>query len=157
MVKRLIVVLSAMAMMIAVAGVASAQFPTGLSGMPGVLTTGDMIMIPMKVKYTFNRTTGGEAGGMSTFFMGGCEQYTAGFRPWGTMRATRCAMKVQVVPPKCVAPAYGGPVQWGAPPALPPNSKLVSNEEKFQVVSPGCNPCVTGGLSYEVVKKQVVK
>ncbi len=149
MVRRMIVVLSAMALIITAVGVVSAQ------NMP--FTEGDMIMIPMKVKYTFAKDTTGTRGGVSTFFIDGCEQYTAGFRPWGNLKSTACSMKVQVVPPKCVGPSYGGPVAWGAPPALPPNSKLVSNTESFKVLSPGCNPCVTGGLSYEMVKKQVVK
>lgn len=154
MVRRMIVLLGAMALIMSVVGLASAQ----VSGMnPAFATTGDMIMIPMKVTYTFSRDTGGTPGGISTLFMRGCEQYTAGFRPWGVMKGTTCKMKVQVQPPKCVAPAYGGPVQWGAPPALPPNSKLVSNTEKFQVISPGCNPCAVGGMSYEMVKKQVVR
>jgi hypothetical protein len=115
-----------------------------------------MIMIPMKVTYSFERNTGGTPGGDSSLFMRGCEQYTGGFRPWGTLRATTCAMKVKVQPPKCVAPTFGGPVQWGAPPPIPPNSKLCSNIEKFQVTSPGCNPCTTGGMSYEMTKKQTV-
>lgn len=153
MVRRMIVVLGAMALIVSAVGLASAQ----VSGMgPGLATTGDMIMIPMKVTYSFERETGGTPGGVSTLFIGGCEQYTAGFRPWGTMKGTTCKMKVQVHPPKCVAPTCGGPVQWGAPPPIPPNSKLCSNIEKFQVISPGCNPCMTGGMSYDMTKKQTV-
>ncbi len=153
MVKRMIVLLSAMAFMASLVVVAEAQ----VSGMPIMSNTGDMIMIPMKVKTTFSKATSGTAGGDSTLMLGGCEQYTAGFRPWGVWRGTTCTEKVQVIPPKCVAPAYGGPVAWGAPPVLPPNSKLVSNVEKYTVKSPGCNPCVTPGLGYEMVKKQEVK
>ena len=151
MVKKMIVVLSAVALIITVVGVASAQ-------MYGALVSGDMIMIPMKVTYKFTKSTSGTRGGDSTLLNPfGCEQYTAGFRPWGIWKGTTCTMKVQVHPPKCVGPAYGGPVQWGAPPSLPPNSKLVSNIEKFKIVSPGCNPCVKPGLKYEMVKKQVVR
>lgn len=151
MVKRLIVVLSAMALIITAAGLASAQFF-------GMNMPGEMIMIPMKVTYSFSKTTSGTAGGDSTLLNPfSCEQYTAGFRPWGIWKGTTCTMKVQVNPPKCVGPAYGGPVAWGAPPPLPPNSKLVSNYEKSSVVSPGCNPCVKPGLSYVMEKKQVVK
>lgn len=154
MVKRMMVVLGAMALVMAMVAASSAQ----VSGMsPGFATTGDMIMIPMKVTYTYARTTGGTPGGVGSFFMKGCEQYTAGFRPWGVLKGTTCNMKVQIQPPKFVAPAYGGPVAWGAPPPMPPNSKLVSNTEKFQVISPGCNPCMTSGLAYEMVKKQVVR
>jgi hypothetical protein len=154
MVKRMIVVLGAMALIMTMVAAASAQ----VSGMgPGLATTGDMIMIPMKVTYSFDKTTGGTPGGDSSLFMKGCEQYTAGFRPWGVFRGTTCKMKVQVQPPKFVAPACGSPVAWGAPPPMPPNSKLCSNYEKFTVNSPGCNPCMTGGLGYEMVKKQVVK
>jgi len=151
MVKRLIVVLSAMAL-IMTAGLASAQMPGMMAG------PGDMIMIPMKVTYSFSKTTQGTLGGDSTLLMPfSCEQYTAGFRPWGVWKGTTCTMKVEVHPPKCVGPAYGGPVAWGAPPSLPPNSKLVSNYEKFAIESPGCNPCVTPGAAYVMEKKQVVK
>jgi len=153
MVRRMIVVLGAVALIMTMVGLASAQ----VSGMnPAFVTTGDMIMIPMKVTYSFERNTGGTPGGDSSLFMRGCEQYTGGFRPWGTLRATTCAMKVKVQPPKCVASTCGGPVQWGAPPSIPPNSKLCSNIEKFQVISPGCNPCMTGGMSYDMTKKQTV-
>ena len=123
MVKRMIVLLGAMAIMMSAMVVAEAQ----VSGMPMCANTGDMIMIPMKVKTTFSKATAGTAGGDSTLMLGGCEQYTGGFRPWGVWKGTTCREKVQVIPPKCVAPAYGGPVAWGAPPVLPPNSKLVSN------------------------------
>jgi hypothetical protein len=153
MVKRMIVVFSAVALIITAVGAASAF----VSGISCGVTTGDMIMIPMKVKTSITRTSAGTAGGDSTLLLDGCEQYTGGFRPWGVWKATNCAMKVQVIPPKCVAPGYGGPVAWGAPPALPPNSKLVSNTEKFAITSPGCNPCVMPGLKYEIVKKQAVK
>lgn len=153
MVRKMTVVLGALALIMTMVGLASAQ----VSGFnPAFVTTGDMITIPMKVTYSFERTTGGTPGGDSSLFMRGCEQYTGGFRPWGTVKATTCKMKVQVHPPKCVAPACGGPAQWAAPPALPPNSKLCSNTEQFQVTSPGCNPCMTGGLSYEMTKKQNV-
>jgi hypothetical protein len=154
MVNKMIVVLSAMALIITGVGVASAYMP----GMPGgMCATGDMIMIPMKVKTSFQKTTGGTTGGDSTLLLDGCEQYTGGFRPWGVWKGTKCAMKVQVIPPKCVAPAYGGPVAWGAPPALMPGGKLVSNIEKYSIKSPGCDPCVTPGLQYEMIKKQQVK
>ncbi len=152
MVKKMIVVLSALALIVT-ASVASAF----VTGMPGMASTGDMIMIPMKVKTTFLKETAGTAGGDSTFMLDGCEQYTGGFRPWGVWQRTKCAMKTQIVPPKCVAPAYGGPVGWGAPPALMPGGKLVSNVEKYTVTSPGCNPCVTPGLKYEMLKKQAVR
>jgi hypothetical protein len=153
MVKKMIVVLSAMALIIT-ASVASAFMP----GMPGYMVAdGDMIQIPMKVKTSFTKETGGTAGGDSTLLLDGCEQYTGGFRPWGVWKGTKCAMKIQVIPPKCVAPAYGGPVAWGAPPPLTPGGKLVSNVEKYSVTSPGCNPCVVGPLKYEMVKKQAVK
>jgi hypothetical protein len=154
MVKKMIVVLSAMALIIVAVGAASAQM---MGMMPGCATTGDMITIPMKVKTTILRDTAGTAGGDSTLMLDGCEQYTGGFRPWGVWKGTKCAMKVQVIPPKCVAPCYGGPVAWGAPPAIPAGSKLVSNVEKYSVKSPGCNPCVTPGLTYEMIKKQAVK
>jgi hypothetical protein len=151
MVKKMIVVLSAVALIITAVGVASAQ-------MMAPLVAGDMIMIPMKVTYSYTKNTSGTAGGDSTLLNPfSCEQYTGGFRPWGIWKGTSCTMKVQVYPPKCVGAAYGGPVAWGAPPALPPNSKLVSNVEKYQVISPGCNPCVKPGLKYEMVKKQVVR
>jgi len=160
MVKKSIVVFSALALIITAVGVASAQFGNGSPVVAGLMPNtgmGDMIMIPMKVKYTFNKDTASTAGGDSTLLLDGCPQYLGGFRPWGAFKSTTCRMKVQVIPPKCVAPAYGGPVAWGAPPALPPNSKLVSNAEKFTVTSPGCNPCATGGMKYEMVKKQVVR
>jgi hypothetical protein len=154
MVKRMIVVLSAMALIITAAGVASAFMP----GMPGgCVSSGDMIQIPMKVKTAITKDTSGTAGGDSTLLLDGCEQYSGGFRPWGVWKGTKCAMKVQVIPPKCVAPANCGPVGWGAPPALTPGAKLVSNVEKYTVNSPGCNPCVTGGLKYEMIKKQAVR
>ncbi len=153
MVKKMIVLLGAVAMIITAVAVAGAQ----VSGMPVCATSGDMIMIPMKVKTSYTKNTAGTAGGDSTLMLGGCEQYTAGFRPWGVWKGTTITEKVQVIPPKAVAPAFGGPVAWGAPPVLPPNSKLCSNVEKFEVNSPGCNPCVTPGLSYEMVKKQQVK
>ena len=155
MVKRMIVLLGAMAIMVSgMAVVAEAQ----CSGMPMVGgTTGDTIMIPMKVKTSFSKSVAGTAGGDSTLMLSGCEQYTGGFRPWGVWKGTTCTERVQVIPPKCVAPAYGGPIGWGAPPALPPNSKLVSNVEKYTVKSPGCNPCVTPGLGYEMIKKQQIR
>lgn len=149
MVKRLLVMLSAAALIMIVASAAVAFVPC--------YQVGDMIMVPMKVTTTYKKSTGGTPGGVSTFFMDGCEQYTGDYRPWGRFRFTRCEMKVQVNPPKCIAPAYGGPVAWGAPPALAPGAKLLSNTEKFTVQSPLCQPCVTGGLSYEMTKKQVVK
>ena len=153
MVKKMLVVLSAVALAITMVGVGCAFNPC----MGGMAVAGDMIMIPMKVKTSFTKTTSGTAGGDSAFFMDGCEQYNGGFRPWLGWKGTTCAMKVQVIPPKCVAPAYGGPVAWGAPPSLAPGGKLVSNIESCKVVSPGCDPCVTGGLQYEMIKKQVVK
>jgi hypothetical protein len=153
MVKKLVVVLSAIALTITAAGAGFAQ----MCGVGGMITTGDTITIPMKVKTTYSRDTGGTAGGDSTLLLDGCEQYLGGFRPWGVWRGTRCAMKVQVVPPKAVAPACAGPVAWGAPPVLSPGAKLISNTEAFSVKSLGCNPCVTGSLSYEMIKKQAVK
>ena len=153
MVKKMLVILSAAALVISVVGVACAFNPC----MGGLATTGDSIMIPMKVKTTFTKRVSGTAGGDSTLFADGCEQYTGGFRPWLGWRGTVCAMKIQVIPPKCVAPGYGGPMAWSAPPAVSPGAKLVSNLEKCEVTSPGCDPCVTGGLKYEMVKKQVVK
>jgi hypothetical protein len=153
MVKKMIVVFSAVALIITAVGAASAFMPL----MPGPATTGDMIMIPMKIKTSYTKDTAGTAGGDSTLLLDGCDQYTGGFRPWGVWKGTKCAMKVQVIPPKCVAPACAGPVAWGAPPALTPGGKLVSNVEKYTVSSPGCDPCVTGGLKYEMVKKQAVK
>ena len=80
MVKKLVVAFSAIALIMTSVGIASAF-------MPSALTYGDMIMIPMKVKTTYKRTTG--RGGYSSFFMDGCEQYTGGFRPWGTWKATK--------------------------------------------------------------------
>jgi hypothetical protein len=155
MVKKMIVVFSAMALIITTVGVACAFMP----GMPGTMgvSVGDMIQIPMKVKTSYSRVTSGTVGGDSTLLLDGCSQYTGGFRPWGVWRGTRCVMKVQVIPPKCVAPAYGGPVAWGAPPSLTPGGRLVSNVEKYTVTSPGCNPCVVGPMKYEMVKKQAVK
>jgi len=153
MVKKMLVVLSAVALAITMVGVGCAFNPC----MGGMAVAGDMIMIPMKVKTSFTKTTMGTAGGDSTFFMDGCEQYNGTFRPWLGWKGTTCAMKVQIIPPKCVAPAYGGPVAWGAPPSLAPGGKLVSNVETCKITSPGCDPCVTGGLQYEMVKKQLVK
>jgi hypothetical protein len=153
MVKKMLVVLSAVALAITMVGVGCAFNPC----MGGMAVSGDMIMIPMKVKTSFTKRTAGTAGGDSTFFMDGCEQYNGGFRPWLGWKGTTCAMKVQVIPPKCVAPAYGGPVAWGAPPSLAPGGKLVSNIESCKITSPGCEPCVRPGLSYEMIKKQVVK
>lgn len=147
MVKKMIVLLGALALMVTAAGMASAQF-AALAG------EGDMIMIPMKVKTTFSRSTG--PGGFSTFFSRGCPIYKD-FFPWGTWRAVKCEARVQVIPPKCVAPAVGGPMAWGAPPALMPGARLVSNVEKFSIKSPGCNPCVDGGLQYSIQRNQVVK
>ncbi len=149
MVKKLTVVLSAFALIVTMVGAASAFMPVA-----GV-SDGDTIMIPMKVKTTYKKVT--SRGGYSSFFMDGCQQYTAGFRPWGTWKATKCSMKVQVIPPKCVAPAYTGPVGWGAPPPVAPGSKLVKNVETYAIKSPGCNPCVEGGLQYKITKKQVLK
>ncbi len=157
MVKKMIVVLSAMALIITAVGVASAWMPAMAGG--GCAVSGDMIMIPMKVKTAYSRATSGTIGGDSTLLLCDCEQYTApgGFRPWGVWKGTRCTMKVQVIPPKCVAPPYGGPVAWGAPPPVMPGGHLVSNIEKYSIASPGCNPCVTSGLKYEVIKKQQVQ
>lgn len=149
MVKKMLVVFSAMALIITAVGAASAYMPVGYA------EVGDMIVVPMKIKTTYSKQTG--PGPWSSFFMDSCEQYTNGFTPWGAWKGTTCTMKVQVVPPKCVAPAYGGPVAWGAPPSVAPGAKLISNAEKFSITSPGCNPCVEGGLNYEMVKKQVVK
>jgi hypothetical protein len=149
MVKKMLVVFSALALIITAVGAASAYMPCGYA------EVGDMIVVPMKVKTTYQKVTG--PAGWSSFFMDGCQQYTAGFTPWGQWKGTTCTMKVQVIPPKCVAPAYGGPVAWGAPPAISPGCKLISNQEQFKIDSPGCNPCVEGGLQYEMVKKQVVK
>lgn len=149
MVKKMIVVLSALALIMTSVGLAAAFLPTG------VAMEGDMIQIPMKVKTTFKKTTG--RGAWSAFFMDGCQQYTAGFRPWGQWKATKCSMKVQIIPPKCVAPACLGPVAWGAPTPVAPGCKLVKSVEKFGLKSPGCNPCVDGPISYQMVKKQVVK
>jgi len=148
MVKNMIVVLSALALVMTAAGISGAFYP-------GYATTGDMIQIPMKVKTTYKKVT--SRGGWSTFFGRGCAQYTGGFRPWGRWKATVCSMKVQVIPPKCVAPAYMGPIQLGAPAPVAPGCKLVKSVEKFGIKSPGCNPCVTGGLQYQMVKKQVLK
>jgi hypothetical protein len=148
MVKKMVVMLSAVALIMTAVG-------SAVAFMPGCATTGDMIMIPMKVKTSFKKVT--SRGAFSSFFMDGCQQYTGGFRPWGTWKATKCSMKVQVIPPKCVAPAGMGPMAMGAPPALAPGCKLISNVEKYAVKSPGCNPCVTGGLKYQMVKKQVLK
>jgi hypothetical protein len=149
MVKKMIVVLSAVALIITAAGMAGAFFP-------GCAMEGDMIVIPMKVTTTFERKTG--PGGFASLFAGrDCPQYTNDFFPWGTWRAVDCRIKTEIKPPKCVAPSYGGPVAWGAPAAVMPGCKLVSSEEKFAIQSPGCNPCVEGGLNYSIVKKQVVK
>jgi hypothetical protein len=149
MVKKLLVVVSAFVLIMATVGAASA------TNLYGFAETGDMIIVPMKVKTTYEKKTG--PAGFSSFFMDGCQQYTNGFFPWGTWKGTTCTMKVQVLPPKCIAPAYGGPVAWGAPPAVSPGCKLISNQETWGINSPGCNPCVEGGLQYNMVKKQVVK
>jgi len=149
MVKKMIVLISALGLIMTMGGMACAFFP-------GCATEGDMIMIPMKVKTTFVKETG--PGGFSSLFMDGCQQYSApGGWPWGTWKATSCTTKVQVIPPKCVAPAFAGPVQWGAPTPVMPGAKLVRAEEKYAIESPGCNPCVDGPMKYEIVKKQVVK
>lgn len=148
MVKKMLVVMSALALVVSTVGVACAFLPGG--GMDG-----EMIMIPMKVKTSYVKSVG--RGGFSTLMGWGCDQYTGGFRPWGVWKATKCSMKVQVIPPKCVAPAAMGPVGLSAPPAVAPGCKLIKNVEKLQLKSPGCNPCVDGGMKYEMVKKQVVK
>ncbi len=148
MVKKMIVVLSAVALIATTVGTAAAF-------LPGYAGTGDTIMIPMKVKTTFKKVT--SRGAFSSFFMDGCEQYTAGFRPWGTWKATKCFMKTQVIPPKCVAPANQGVMAVAAPPPVAPGCKLISNVEKYAVKGPGCNPCVTGGFQYQMIKKQVLK
>ena len=149
MVKKMIVVLSALALIMTTVGVACAF-------MPYAVGEGDMIMIPMKVKSTYKKVTG--PGGGSAFFAGrGCPQYTGGFWPWSGWKAVKCTYKTQIIPPKCVAPAYGGPMAWGAPTPVMPGCKLVKSVEKFGIKSPGCNPCVEGGLQYQIVKKQVVK
>ncbi len=147
MVRNVIVVLSALAFVMT--AVVAEAMP------PGFATHGDMIMIPMKVKTTFKRETG--PGAFSALFMNGCQQYTGGAFPWGTWKSVKCSMQVQVIPPKCVAPAGMGPAAWGAPIAVAPGSCLVRAEEKFSIKSPGCNPCVEGGLQYQYVKKQAVK
>jgi hypothetical protein len=149
MVKRMIVVLSALALIMTAAGMACAFFP---------VVEGSMIMVPMKVITKFEKKN--FPGGFSSFFTGrGCPQYThpAGFWPWGIWKGTKCVYSTQIKPPKCIAPAYGGPVAWGAPTPVMPGAKLVKSVEKFGIKSPGCNPCVTGGLAYQIVKKQVVK
>lgn len=69
MVKRMIVLLGAMAIMVSGMAVAEAQ----VSGMPMCGNTGDTIMIPMKVKTSFSRSTAGTAGGDSTLMLSGCE------------------------------------------------------------------------------------
>jgi hypothetical protein len=148
MVKKMLVVFSAVALMIGTVGAACAF-------MPGMAVNGDMIMVPMKVKTTYVRSVG--EGDVSSFFMDGCNQYTGTFRPWGTWTATTCTMKTQVVPPKCVAPAGMGAVALGAPPMVAPGSKLISNTETYEMKAPGLRPCVDGPTKYEVVKKQVVK
>jgi hypothetical protein len=145
MVKKMIVVLSAAALIMTIVGPAMAQMTASLA------TVGDMIVIPMKIKSSFTKITG--RGGFSSFFMDGCEQYTGGFRPWGTWKSTRCIMKTQVIPPKCVAPA----TPFMAPVATSPGCKLISATEKYAINSPGCNPCVTGGLSYQMIKRTVLK
>ncbi len=150
MVKRMIVVFSALALMITMVGVSSAQFAP-----PGFAAIGDTIMIPMKVKTTYSRTTDAN-GGVSSFFMDGCDQYTAGFHPWGPWKATRCTMKTQVIPPCCVMPAQMSLTAAAAPPCLP-GGTLCSNIEKWHIKSPGCNPCVTGPYKYEMIKKQAVQ
>ena len=148
MVKRMIVVLSALALIMTAAGMAGAWYP-------GYVMTGDIIMVPMKVTSKFVKSTG--RGGFSSFFMHGCQQYTGGFRPWGTWRGTKCTLELKVTPPRCIAPAYGGPVAWGAPPPVAPGCALVKATEKYAISSPGCMPCVDGGMKYSMVKKQVVK
>jgi hypothetical protein len=149
MVKKMIVVLSALALIMTTVGVACAF-------MPYAVGEGDMIMIPMKVKSTYKKVTG--PGAFSALFAGrGCPQYSNGFFPWGTWKAVKCTYRTQIIPPKCVAPAYGGPMAWGAPTPVMPGCKLVKSVEKFGIQSPGCNPCVEGGLQYQIVKKQVVK
>ena len=116
MVKKMLVLLSAVALVMTTVGVACAFNPC----MGGLATTGDSIMIPMKVKTTFTKRVSGTAGGDSTLFADGCEQYTGGFRPWLGWRGTVCAMKIQVIPPKCVAPRTAVPWRGALPPQCPP-------------------------------------
>ena len=152
MVKKMVVLLSALGFILTLAGVAGAFFPP-------VYQHGDMIVIPMKVKTTYEVKTG--PGPMSALFSGrGCEQYSSfppGFWPPGKWKATTCSMNVQVIPPKCVAPAMAGPVAWGAPTPVMPGCKLIKAEETYAIRSPGCNPCVEGGLEYTIQKKQALK
>src|SRR5271157_707167 len=127
MVKKMIVLLSALGFILTLAGVAGAF-------MPCTYQRGDMIVIPMKVKTTYERVTG--AGPMSALFSGrGCEQYSNEFWPWGKWKATKCSMKVQVIPPKCVAPAMPGPVAWGAPTPVMPGCKLIKSQEIYAIRS----------------------
>jgi hypothetical protein len=159
MVKNMIVVFSAMALIITSVGMADAW----VSGMPGCVTVGDMIMIPMKVKTTFKKAVGATMGGDSTLMLGGgggdwwaLDQYDAagGFRPWGPWRRSAVEMKVQIIPPKCVAPVCSSPVALGAPPCLPPGAKLLCNEESFRLRALGPTPCVDGGVRYSIEKQQ---
>ncbi len=149
MVRKMIVLLSALGFILTMAGMAGAYFPP-------IVQQGDMIVVPMKVKTTYSKETG--PGPFSALFSGrGCEQYTNGMWQWGTWKGTVCKMRVQVIPPKCVAPAMGGPVAWGAPTPVMPGGKRLSAEEKYGVVSPGCTPWVEGGRVSSFVKKQAVK
>jgi hypothetical protein len=158
MVKNMIVVFSAMALIITSVGMADAW----VSGMPGCVTVGDMITIPMKVKTVYKKAVGSTMGGDSTLLVGGGEDWwgvggydaAAGFRPWGPWRRAAVECKVQIIPPKCVAPQCSSPVALGAAPCLPPGAKLLCNEEKFQLRALGSTPCVDGGVRYSIEKTQ---
>jgi len=155
MVNRMLVVLSALALIITTVGTADAFY----YGMPGCVTLGDVVMIPMKVKTTYARNVGGTKGGDSSLLVGGldwCDQYTGGFRPWGPWRANEVKYKVEVIPPKCVAPAMMGPAGLAAPPCLPPGVKLLCNTESFKLRAFGPMPCVDGGVKYSIEKKQAL-
>ncbi len=148
MVKRIIVLLSAVALVVSTVSVVGAF-------LPGAVMEGDKIIIPCKVITKFEKKTG--PGPFSALFMQGCQQYTNGPFPWGTWKGTNLTMKVEIKPPPCIAPAYFGPAQLGAPIPAIPGGKLVKAEESYGIQSPGCNPCVVDGLQYKIVKKQVVK
>ena len=153
MVKKMIVVASVMALIFGAVAIASAFSITSSV----LYKRGDMISIPMKVETSFVRQD--VPGGYSTLFGGGCEQYThpMGFWPWGPWSGSKCSMRIKIKPPRCVAPAYAGPVAMAAPPAVWPGCIILKNVESYGVNSPGCNPCVVDGLKYQIVKKQVVK
>jgi hypothetical protein len=151
MVKKMIVVLSAVALIITAVGVASAQMYGALvsRGYDYDSHEGDVQVLEEHFRYT--------RWGQHSLESVQLRAVYRGFSSLGNLEGHKMHDEGSGSSSQVRWSAYGGPVQWGAPPSIPPNSKLVSNIEKFKIVSPGCNPCVKPGLKYEMVKKQVVR